>query len=132
MGPQLGGAAYLAPRYVATLHPKYLLSGRGLSESVGKLVKFRRTNMETSAYTYSQVQELVRKLPVKKLPVAYQLLADLSVSDASSLSLQEDFMLLPIAKRRRLMAAQAKQMVAHYERTASERLAWQAGDFVEY
>ena len=88
--------------------------------------------METSAYTYSQVQELVRKLPVKKLPVAYQLLADLSVSDASSLSLQEDFMLLPIAKRRRLMAAQAKQMVAHYERTASERRAWQAGDFVEY
>lgn len=88
--------------------------------------------METAAYTYSQVQELVRKLPVKKLPIAYHLLVDLSVSDANLLSFQEDFMLLPIAKRRRLMAEQAKHTVAHYEQTASERQAWQAGDFVEY
>ena len=84
--------------------------------------------MET--ITYSQVQELVRRLPVKKLPIAYRLLADLSVSDTDSLSFQqEDFMLLPVAERRCLMAEQAKQMMAYYEQTASERQAWQAGDF---
>ena len=88
--------------------------------------------METAAYTYSPVQELVRKLPVKKLPIAYHLLVDLSMSEASPLSFQEDFMLLPITKRRRLMAEQTKHAVAHYERTAAERQAWQAGDFVEY
>ena len=87
-------------------------------------------NMET--ITYSQVQELIMRLPVKTLPIAYHLLADLSVSDTDSLSLQEDFMLLPVAERRRLMAEQAKQMTAYYEQTASERQAWQAGDFVEY
>ena len=86
--------------------------------------------MET--ITYSQVQELVMRLPVKKLPVAYHLLVDLSVSDADSPSFQEDFMLLPIAERRRLMAEQAKQMTAYYEQTASERQAWQAGGFIEY
>jgi len=85
--------------------------------------------MKAVKYTYSQVQELLMQLPVKKLPIAYHMLVDLSASDADSLSLQEDFLLLPIAERRRLMAEQAKQMVAHYERTASERQAWQAGDF---
>ncbi len=88
--------------------------------------------MEAVTYTYSQVQELIRRLPVKKLPIAYHLLVELSVSDADSLSLQEDFMLLPIAERRRLMTEQANLMVAHYEQTASERQAWQAGGFVEY
>jgi len=86
--------------------------------------------MET--VTYSQVQELVTRLPVKKLSIAYRLLVDLSMSDTDSPSLQEEFMLLPLAERRRLMAEQAKQMVAHYEQTASERQAWQAGDFVDY
>ena len=75
--------------------------------------------MET--ITYSQVQELVTRLPVKKLPIAYHLLVDLSASGTDSSSLQEDFMLLPVAERRRLMAEQAKQMTAHYEQTASER-----------
>ena len=86
--------------------------------------------MET--VTYSQIQELVMRLPVKKLSVAYRLLVDLSASDATSPSRQEEFMLLPLAERRRLMAEQAKRMVTHYEQTASERLAWQAGDFVDY
>jgi len=86
--------------------------------------------MET--VTYSQVQELVMRLPVKKLSIAYRLLVDLSASDTDSLSRQEEFMQLPLAERRRLMAEQAKQMVAHYEQTASERQAWQAGDFVDY
>jgi hypothetical protein len=85
--------------------------------------------MET--ITYSQVQELVMRLPVKKLPIALRLLVDLSVSE-DTLSLQEDFMRLPVAERRRLMAEQAEQMMTYYEQTASERQAWQAGDFVEY
>ncbi len=86
--------------------------------------------META--TYSQVQELVMRLPVEKLPIAYHLLVDLSVSDTDPLSFQEDFMRLPVAERRRLMAEQVEQMVAYYEQTASERQAWQVGDFVEY
>jgi hypothetical protein len=86
--------------------------------------------MET--VTYSQVQALVTRLPIKKLPIAYRLLVDLSASDTDSPSRQEEFMLLPLAERQRLMAEQAKQMVAHYEQTASERQAWQAGDFVDY
>jgi hypothetical protein len=86
--------------------------------------------MET--ITHSQVQALVTQLPIKKLPIAYRLLVDLSASDTDSLSRQEEFMLLPLAERRRLMAEQAKQMAAHYEQTASERQAWQAGDFVDY
>jgi hypothetical protein len=91
-------------------------------------------NMQT--VTYSQIQELVMRLPTKKLPTAYRLLVDLSASDTDSLSRQEEFMLLPLAERRRLMAEAAtrgaKQMVMHYEQTASERQAWQAGDFVDY
>ncbi len=82
--------------------------------------------------TYSQVQELVTRLPIKKLSTAYRLLVDLSASDADSPSRQEEFMLLPLAERRRLMAEQAKQMAAHYEQTTSERQAWQTGDFVDY
>ena len=82
--------------------------------------------------TYSQVRELVTRLPLKKLPLAYQVLVDLSVSDADASSFQQGFMLLPLTERRRLMAEQAKQMMAHYEQTASERQAWQAGAFVEY
>jgi hypothetical protein len=82
--------------------------------------------MSMETITYSRVQELVMRLPIKKLPIAYRLLVDLSASDSDSPSLQQDFMLLPVAERRRLMAEQAKQMVAHYEQTASERQAWQA------
>ena len=82
--------------------------------------------------TYSQVQELVMRLPVNELSTAYRLLVDLSKRDTDSLSHQEEFMLLPLEERQRLMAEQAKQIVAHYEQTASERQAWQAGNFVDY
>lgn len=86
--------------------------------------------MET--ITYDQVQELVRRLPIKKLPIVYRLLVHLSTSKVDSSSPQHDFMLLPLTERRHLMAEQAKQIAAHYEETASERQVWQAGDFVEY
>lgn len=82
--------------------------------------------------TYSQVQALVVKLPIQKLPVAYRLLADLGKSDVEVSSPQQDFMLLPITERRRLMAEQTQRMLAHYKEMATERQAWQTGDFVEY
>jgi len=83
--------------------------------------------METIAY--SQVQELVMRLPARKLPLAYSLLADLVEEEADALSPQIQFMLLPLAERRRIMAQQAEKMIAHYEQSAVERQAWQAGDF---
>lgn len=86
--------------------------------------------MET--ITYDQVQELVRGLPVKKLPIIYRLLVHLGASKADLSSPQQDFMLLPLTTRRNLMTEQAKQMASRYEETASERQVWQAGDFVEY
>jgi len=86
-----------------------------------------RQKMET--ITHSQVQELVLRLPATKLPLAYSLLVNLAESQTGTPSLQFDFMLLPPVERRRIMAQQAEQMVAHYEQTAADREAWQAGDF---
>ena len=82
--------------------------------------------------TYDQVQELVRRLPVKKLPILYRLLIDLNSNTMDSSSLQQDFMMLPLSERRNLMAEQAKKMAVHYKETASERPVWQTGDFIEY
>jgi hypothetical protein len=79
--------------------------------------ELKEKKMET--ITYDQVQELVRRLPVKKLPILYRLLVDLNASNLDSSSLQQDFMLLPLTERRNLMAEQAKQMAAHYEETAA-------------
>lgn len=85
--------------------------------------------MSTESVTYSQVQELVMRLSVKKLPIAYRMLVELDESDTDPQFPQAEFMQLPIAERRRLMAEQAERMVAHYEDTAAERQVWQAGDF---
>ena len=79
---------------------------------------------------YSQVQELVMRLPVKKLPLAYDLLASLvEEKEAEPLSPQIQFMLLPLAERRHLMAHHAEKMVTYYEQSAVERQAWQMEDF---
>jgi hypothetical protein len=82
--------------------------------------------------TYSQIQELVMRLPAAKLPIAYDLLLDLVSGEPDAATSQLDFMLLPLIERRRLMAEQAEQMVTHYEQTKEERRDWQKGDFVEY
>jgi len=74
--------------------------------------------MET--ITHSQVQDLVKQLPAPKLPLVYNLLADLTANDPDELSPQLDFMRLPLSERRRIMAQQAAQMVAHYEPTVGE------------
>ena len=85
--------------------------------------------MET--ITHSQVQELILRLPVTKLSRAYHFLLDLANDEADTLSPQLSFMQLPLDERRRVMAEQAQQMVAHYEQTAVERQEWQAGDFID-
>ena len=82
--------------------------------------------------TYSKIQNLVKRVPVKKLPLAYNFLADLIDKESEELLPQLKFMLLPLSERRNIMAKQAEQMITHYEQTASERQTWQAGDFIEY
>jgi hypothetical protein len=84
-----------------------------------------------SAITYSQIQELVMRLPATKLPLVYNLLVDLAKKEEDELSPQLNFMLLPLNERRQIMTQQAKQMIAHYEQAESERQAWQAGDFID-
>jgi len=70
------------------------------------------------------------RLPARKLPLAYNLLVELVEKESDELTPQAQFMLLPLAKRKRILAQQAKQMVAHYEKSAVERQEWQAGDFL--
>ena len=50
-----------------------------------------------------------------------------------SLAQRRAFLALPLAERRRRLAAQAARMVAHYEQESeqAERLEWQGGDIVE-
>jgi hypothetical protein len=84
-----------------------------------------------SAITYSQIQELVMRLPATKLPLVYNLLADLSKKESEGLSAQSNFMLLPLDERQRIMRQQAKELISHYEHPIKERQAWQAGDFLD-
>lgn len=78
--------------------------------------------------TYSHIQELVARLPVTKLSVAYDLLLDLVVAGKTDVTVSQlDFMLLPLKERRHLLAQQAEQMVTHYEQTEAERQDWQGG-----
>ena len=50
-----------------------------------------------------------------------------------SLAQRRAYMTLPLEERRKRLAAQAEQMVAHYEQEPeqAERDAWQGGDIVE-
>ena len=82
--------------------------------------------------TYQQVQDLVGRLPSQKLPIAYRFLADLTRDERGLSSPQQEFVTLPVDERRKLLAQQAEQLVAHYEETSGERATWEAGDFVEY
>ncbi len=84
--------------------------------------------------TYTQVQELVTRLPAKNLPVAYDFLARLANEETAVPSSQVEFLSLPLAERRRLLAQQADGLLVqdYYEETAVEREQWQGGDLVEY
>ncbi len=82
--------------------------------------------------TYSQIQDLVMRLPAAKLPLAYNLLVNLSKKEEENKFLpQSNFMLLPLNERLRIMAQQAREMIFHYEQEAEERQEWQGGDFVD-
>ena len=85
--------------------------------------------MET--ITYTQVQQLVEKLPETKLALAYDLLLELVEKEIVPQSPQAEFMNLSVEERRVLLSQQAEQMKAHYEQTADERTEWQAGDFID-
>jgi hypothetical protein len=84
-----------------------------------------------SDITYSQLQELVMKIPAGKLALAYNLLINLSKNEEYAKSPQENFMLLPLNERRRIMEKQAKDMILLYEREKGERDEWQGGDFLD-
>lgn len=88
--------------------------------------------MSIETITYSQVQELVMRLPVEKLPIAYRLLVDLSVSDTDLPSLQQNFMLLPVTERRRLMAEQAKQIMDHARLATAPKIESVVEVFAQY
>lgn len=83
--------------------------------------------MET--ITYSQVQDLVTRLPLTKLPLAHSFLVDLANNAVETPSPQLDFIRLPLSERRRIMEQQAQQMISHYEQTTAEREVWRGGDF---
>ena len=82
------------------------------------------------AITYTQIQQLVEKLPETKLPLVYRFLLELADKDVEPQSPQADFMRLSPEERHQLLSEQAEQMKAHYEQTADERTEWQAGDFI--
>ena len=84
--------------------------------------------MET--ITYSQIQELVQQIPEERLPAAYKVLREL-VERGETLAAQVNFMRLPKAQRREILARQAEKMRGHYEDSAAERSQWQAGEFAD-
>ena len=81
--------------------------------------------------TYTQVQELISRLPVKKLPIAYEFLARLTDEEPADQSTQEIFLSLTLKERRQLMAQQADELLktSYYQETAVDREEWQGGDF---
>ena len=83
------------------------------------------------AITYTQVQQLVEKLPEAKLVLAYNLLLELLGKEVEPQSLQAKFMKLSTEEQRILLSQQAEQMKTHYEQTTDERTEWQAGDFID-
>ena len=79
--------------------------------------------------TYSQINELVMRLPAGKLSLAYNLLVDLIKKKEDEILSQSYFMNLPLEERRRIMSEQAQNMIFHYEQDTGELLEWQAGEF---
>jgi len=76
------------------------------------------------------IRDLVKRLPATKLKSAYNLLVDLVKQEVDEQSHRQKFMRLPLSERRRIMAQQAEQMVAHYKQTLHEREMWQVGEFI--
>lgn len=72
------------------------------------------------AVTYTQVEQLVKKLPKAKLPIAYHLLVDLVNREVDEQSPQAAFFRLSLEERHQLLAQQAKEMKEHYEQMSDE------------
>jgi hypothetical protein len=55
------------------------------------------------------------------------------IETESSLVQRRAFMKLPLAERRKILAAQAEKLLAHYEEETAidEREIWQGGDVIE-
>ena len=85
--------------------------------------------MET--ITYTQVQQLVEKLPETQLTLAYHLLLGLVEKEVDPQSPQAEFMKLSVEERQTLLSKQAEQMKIHYEQTVNERTEGQSGDFLD-
>jgi hypothetical protein len=81
--------------------------------------------------TQSDVFDLLNRLPPAKLPLAHSMLESLMNDDTGLLPAQSQFVRLPPAERRRVLAEQAQKMVAHYEQTTAERESWQSGEFCD-
>lgn len=82
--------------------------------------------------TYAQVQELVTRIPIVKLPIAYERLAKLAQERVDKLSPQQQFSLLSFEEQQHMLEQQAADMVEHYQQTSDERNEWQSGDIIEY
>ena len=81
--------------------------------------------------TYTQILDLIKKIPARKLRRAYDFLVDLTKEDEKEDSPQIEFMRLPLEERRQILEEQAKYMAAHYQQTEEKRDEWQAGDFID-
>ena len=75
---------------------------------------------EMKTVTYTQVEQLVKKLPKSKLPIAYHLLVDLINREVDEQSPQAAFMRLSLEERHQLLSEQAEQMKGHYEQISDE------------
>ena len=64
--------------------------------------------------TYAQVQELVTRISIVKLPIAYELLAKLAQERVDKLSPQQQFSLLSFEEQQHMLEQQAAEMVEHY------------------
>ena len=78
------------------------------------------TGEKMKTVTYTQVEQLVKKLPKSKLPIAYHLLVDLVNREVDEQSPQAVFMRLSLEERHQLLAQQAEQMKEHYEQMSEE------------
>ncbi|HLP57189.1 MAG TPA: hypothetical protein VK186_00090 [Candidatus Deferrimicrobium sp.] len=83
------------------------------------------------AVTYTQVEELVKRLSAAKLARVYSMILKMTESEDDTESPQINFERLPLSERRKIMRQQAKEMAAQYKKTAVERQEWQGGDFVD-
>jgi hypothetical protein len=82
--------------------------------------------------SHSQIEELIARLPAKKLPTLYEFLVYLLKYEGDEGKISPvKFIRLPLKERRRLMKQQAAEMVAHYTLASDDRSEWQGGDFLD-